>query len=110
MTLAELEGGFIRVGAGEPGHYSIGHTDSIANAQGVEFLCPGCYAKNGGPRGTHMVICWFSGRGVPDDAVPLPGRWGVSGTGIGDLTLAPSVDVGSDHCWHGFIQNGQSVG
>lgn len=33
-------------------------------------------------------------------------RWVVSGTGLSDLTLSPSVDVGNPSCWHGFIQNG----
>lgn len=82
---------------------------SIANAQGVMFLCPVCFKKNGGSRGTESVLCWFKDRGVPDDAVPGPGRWAASGTGFEDLTLSPSVNVDHEH-WHGWIQNGQMVG
>jgi len=32
----------------------------------------------------------------------------MSGTGLHDLTLSPSVDVGSKNskCWHGWIKEG----
>lgn len=83
----------------------IGHPTTLAEAQGVQFLCPACFAKNGGAVGTHMVLCWFKDRGIPDSAVPGPGRWKVSGTGFDDLTLTPSVDLGAGD-WHGFITNG----
>lgn len=84
----------------------VEHTLTIANAQGVMFLCPACFVKNGGPRGTESVLCWFKGRSVPDDAVPGPGRWVASGTGFEDLTLSPSVNVANEH-WHGFVINGE---
>jgi hypothetical protein len=61
--------------------------DKIEEAQGVEFLCPKCFAANGGPVGTHIVVCWSRSRGVPDDASPGPGRWMLDGTGYSDLTL-----------------------
>ncbi len=80
---------------------------TLAEAQGVEMLCPGCFAKNGGPRGTHIIIAWFRGRAVPDDVRPGPGRWAISGSTRDDLTLNPSVDVG---CWHGFIRDGKATG
>jgi hypothetical protein len=37
-----------------------------------------------------------------------PSRWTMSGTGLHDLTLSPSVDVGSKNskCWHGWIKEG----
>jgi len=57
--------------------------------------------------GTHMVLCWFRDRGVPDGETPGPGRWQVSGSGLGDLTLAPSVHLTGAGCgWHGFVRNG----
>jgi hypothetical protein len=31
----------------------------------------------------------------------------MDGTGLSDLTLSPSVDVGEPSCWHGFIRNGE---
>ena len=81
-------------------------TLTIADAQGVMFLCPVCFKKNGGPVGTESVLCWFKDRGVPADAFPGPGRWTASGTSFEDLTLSPSVNVSNEH-WHGFITNGE---
>jgi len=80
------------------------YVDTLAEAQGVRFLCPGCFAKNNGPVGTHCCIVWFAGRGVPDDADPKPGRWQVSGTGYHDLSTTPSILIPGD--WHGYITNG----
>lgn len=82
---------------------------TIQQAQGVMFLCPVCFLKNGGPIGTEHVLCWFKDRGIPPDALPGPGRWTATGTSFEDLTLSPSVDVDKGH-WHGFIQGGEIVG
>jgi len=79
---------------------------SVTDAQGVLFLCPVCFVKNGGPIGTESVLCWFRDRGVPDAALPGPGRWQASGTSFADLTLSPSVNVDHEH-WHGWIKNGE---
>jgi len=91
------------------------HTvDQIADADGVWFLCPKCYAANGGPMGTHAVLCWFVGR-VPDDAEPKPGRWTPSGTGLGDLTFVPSegrtpsVALLAGCSWHGHVKHGDAT-
>lgn len=82
-------------------------TRTVAEVQGVSFLCPVCFKKNGGPVGTESILCWFRGRGIPDNADPGPGRWApVSGAGFGDLTLSPSVNVQNGH-WHGFVTNGE---
>lgn len=92
LTLAELEAEFARVeGDGPP--------------QGLRFLCPVCFQKNGGRVGTHSVICWFSDAGVPSDQKPGPGRWDVIGqrTDPKTLTLSPSVE---NPCWHGFVEGG----
>lgn len=91
------------------------YADKIEDAQGVEFLCPKCFAANGNSsRGTHGVICWSSSRGVPDDATPGPGRWRLVGTGYHDLSLmeepgkSRSVLLTGDGCkWHGFVTNGE---
>lgn len=81
--------------------------ETLADAQGVEFLCPKC--ANG-----HHIAVAFAGRGALDhhgsrDSGGRPTRWQVSGTGLGDLTLSPSVDcTASDpNCWHGFVTNGE---
>lgn len=75
---------------------------SLAEAQGVRFDDP--------IKGS-CVVCWFRGRGVPDSSMPRGGRWEVSGTGLDDLTLNPSVDLscGGKYPgqWHGWVKNGE---
>jgi hypothetical protein len=84
---------------------------SLAEAQGIEFLCPKCFAENNGPVGTHAVICWFKGK-VPDSVSPKPGRWNPSGTCIDDLTFVPpgafSVLLTGGCGWHGYVKNGSA--
>lgn len=86
--------------------------DQLAGSDGVSFLCPKCYTANGGPVGTHRVWCWFVGR-VPDDRLPVPGRWIPGGTCIDDLTFtgpaAASVLLTSGCGWHGFVKSGAVV-
>jgi hypothetical protein len=89
----------------------IGREASRAEADGLMFLCPLCFTKNGGARGTHRVLCWFVGR-VPDDLKPGPGRWTLSGAGLADFSLTPSVDLSitKGGCqWHGFVTNGSAA-
>lgn len=84
---------------------------SLAEAHGLWFLCPKCFAEKDGPRGVHSVLCWFVGK-VPDEVDPKPGRWMPSGTGIDDLTFvgpsAASVFLsGPEGCgWHGYVKDG----
>lgn len=83
--------------------------DSLADANGIFLLCPACFAKNGGPVGTHGLIVTFRDRGVPDHlgsrgTSGAASRWAVTGASLADLTLRPSIDVG---CWHGFVTNGE---
>jgi hypothetical protein len=88
--------------------------DALEDADGLWFLCPKCFADNGGPIGTHAVLCWFVGR-VPDDLDPKPGRWTPRGTGLTDLTFVPSP--GRSHSvlltggcgWHGFVSDGNAA-
>lgn len=116
IALADLKAKFIKVI--EPGR-SRREVDSIADAQGVQFLCPKCFSKNGGPVGTHSVVCWSRSRGVGEDETPGPGRWSLEGTGIDDLTLngdapggggARSVLLTGGCGWHGFINSGFAEG
>jgi hypothetical protein len=86
---------------------------TLAEADGVSFLCPKCFASNGGPVGTHTVVCWFEDK-VPDDAHPGPGRWNPVGTSLDDLTFVPgkksqSVLLTSGCAWHGFVTNGDAA-
>ena len=94
--------------------------DSIAEADGVEFLCPKCFKGNGGPVGTHAIICWNPS--VPQTTFPTPGRWNLGGTGYHDLSLvagsssvlikAPDKEkaAGIAEHWHGFVTGGEVTG
>lgn len=107
MKLSELEPRFMRVA--EPGRLWQ-EVDTLAEAQGVQFLCPKCFEANGGAVGTHSVLCWFLGRGVLDDEDPKPGRWEPVGTGLQDLSLragSSSILLTSGCCWHGYVTDGE---
>ena len=113
--LRELEATFIRYELRDGRIYHV-EVETLDEAQGVEFLCPKCFAANNGPVGTHVVICWSRSRGVPDDASPGPGRWKLCGTSLDDLTLnadppsvARSVQLNGGCGWHGFINSGDAV-
>lgn len=90
------------------------HVEELSSADGVMFLCPKCFKANGGPIGTHMVMCWFIGR-VPDDEVPGPGRWSPSqeSTGLDNLTLvagSSSIHLTGPGCgWHGYVRGGRAT-
>jgi hypothetical protein len=101
----------------EPGTYR--RQPDKAGAHGVKFLCPKCFAVNGGPVGTHSVICWSRSSGTPEDMQPGPGRWKMDGTGLDDLTLngdapdgggARSVLLTGGCGWHGFVDDGYAHG
>jgi hypothetical protein len=105
------------VAAGRPSVTVVGprtyvpRVATLAEAQGISFLCPACSIKNGGPIGTHIVQVAFRDRGVLDHQGSRsrnggPSRWAVSGTGLHDLTTDPSIDCG---CWHGWIRNGDAT-
>lgn len=104
MRLRELDASFIKHG---PRGYR--EVDTIAEADGVVFLCPKCFEENGGPVGTHAVICWAPS--VSLCVAPGPGRWELKGTSLDDLSLvagSSSVKLTSGCCWHGFVRNGDA--
>jgi hypothetical protein len=105
LTLVQLEAHLLRRDPkdGREQHVQV---DALAQAQGVWFLCPKCFTANGGAAGTHMVLCWFRDRGVPAEVTPGPARWVVTGTGLDDLTLSPSIQLLGACKWHGFIVAG----
>lgn len=89
--------------------------DSADDADGVMFLCPLCYQRNGGSVGTHQVVIW-------DLTVPIsplfsgPGRWALEGETLGSLSLSPaapgrahSVHLQGGCGWHGYVTNGQAT-
>lgn len=110
-TLRELDAWLLKVESLDPQRHL--RVDTLAEADGVMFLCPKCYAENNGRVGTHSVICWFVGK-VPDELFPKPGRWTPQGTGLDDLTFVPgsgrshSVLLTSGCNWHGFVANGKA--
>lgn len=90
-----------------------------AGAHGVKFLCPKCFAINGGPLGTHSIICWSRSAGAPENMQPGPGRWKMDGTSLADLTLngdakkgggARSIQLIGGCKWHGFVDDGYAHG
>ena len=111
MKLRDLDARLVSYQAGPPEIHK--HIDALAEADGLMFLCPKCYGANGGPVGTHSVLCWFVGK-VPDGIDPKPGRWTPAGTGLDDLSFVPgagrsnSVLLTSGCGWHGFVQNGDA--
>jgi hypothetical protein len=115
--------------------WSQNHADGspikFSESQGLFLWCPcgyGLLDKDGKERypldlslnrgRPHGVIVPFAN---PPSGIPLPAdhgpvsrdgkthpRWTVSGTGLHDLTVTPSIAVGKNpECWHGFIRNGE---
>jgi hypothetical protein len=83
---------------------------TIEQAHGIKFLCPKCWRKNGGPKGTHSIRVFFHGRPVPPhlglNSQGQPVRWIVSGTDYHNLSLSPSILLNHGCRWHGFVTNG----
>ncbi len=111
----DLEAQFVCYISPDASEYPYGgsrRVDSLAEADGIRFLCPKCFVLNGGRIGTHTVCCWFTGK-VSADVNPAPGRWNPSGSGYGDLTFVPpgavSVQLLGGCNWHGFVTNGDAA-
>lgn len=106
-SLRSLDAHFVKL-TGPDG--SFRQQEELAGSDGVWFLCPLCFKKNGSEVGTHHVLCWWVG---VDPAIgPKPGRWTPQGTGLDDLTFVPSpgrsqsVAITTGCRWHGFVTNG----
>lgn len=102
--------------------WSTADPENIHGADGIIFWCPCGYGKPEFPidgARPHAVVVSFANPMGAQPAPPgsgsqnrsgAPSRWTVSGTGLHDLTLSPSIAVGSDpECWHGWVQNGEVV-
>jgi hypothetical protein len=98
------DGVVVRVAGIRESHQVV---ETLAEADGVQFLCVACFLKNNGPVGTDTAICWFKGK-VPDSIDPKPGRWNPVGTGLDDLTFVGpgAFSVGHPH-WHGYVEHGE---
>lgn len=109
MRLTDLEPQFLKREPRGGGEVHV-HVSDVDLADGVMFLCPACYRANGGPVGTHSVICWRPS--VPPDVDPKPGRWELVGTGYGDLSLvagSSSIALRGGCCAHFFVRGGEVV-
>lgn len=79
--------------------------DTIQGAQALWMYCP---CGEG-----HHILVPFADRQLPPEFGPMARdgkshpRWQVSGDSLENLTLTPSVDVGTTSCWHGYITNGE---
>jgi len=107
MRLTELEPRFLKW----INDREYRHDATRQEADGLMFLCPKCFKANGGPVGTHVVVCWQPN--VPQTTFPVPGRWKLVGTGFGDLSLvagSSSILLTSGCKWHGFVTNGEVTG
>ncbi len=82
MKLTELQPELLKR---QPGGVSIHYVQDIKDADGITFLCPVCFQKNGGESGTHHIMCWRPS--VPPDVSPKPGRWEFRGSGLQDISL-----------------------
>jgi len=82
--------------------------ETRAEAQGIWFLCPLCFEHHGGDVGTHGVLVWFVGVGVPDAVKPVT-RWKAYGLDMSDLSLSPSVKLWAGCAWHGWVRSGEAV-
>lgn len=75
------------------------HDCELEEATVLWFTCP-C--------GKHSVRIPFKN---PRKRAAERNGWMMAGTGLHDLTLSPSIDIGRSQpggsCWHGFITNGQ---
>jgi hypothetical protein len=116
LKLTDLAAAFVRYQKDKEGRVTFRPVDTLAEAHGVKFLCPKCFAANGGPRGTHTVVCWSESAGTPKGATPGPGRWKMVGRDLSDLTLnadpprtARSVQLLGGCEWHGFVTNGEAA-
>ena len=81
MKLTDLDPKFLK----REHSHMFRNVENIGEADGIQFLCPKCFAANGGKVGTHAVICWQPN--VPQDTFPTGGRWSMEGKGLDDLTL-----------------------
>lgn len=86
---------------------------ALEGADGIFLWCPCAYPDD--QRAHGLIISFANPQGAPPapndagscDRDGVPKRWTMTGTGLKDLTLSPSVDVGNPSCWHGFIVNGE---
>ncbi len=74
----------------------------LSAADGVSFWCPCAYGTKHYEDDTHWCSIPFS-----NGTHPNPAGWEMSGSGLADLTLRPSIkNSGYTECWHGYLTSG----
>ena len=105
VPLASLSPVFIRYDFSDTRYeFKLTVVDDLRWAQGIRFTCPTCQQDHG--HHAHRIVVPFRGRDVP---ITVNGghTWDVSGDGIADLTLMPSINAAGGICrWHGWITKG----
>jgi hypothetical protein len=86
LKFTELEPEFLKIES----ENSFKRGCGIGEADGVLFLCPGCFLKNQGKPPIHSMICWQPH--VPQTVNPIDGRWKFYGTSFEDLTFDNGID------------------
>lgn len=107
MRLTQLAARWV-VQASDDGSFRKSRDDPQPAAFGVMFLCPKCFADNGGEVGTHSVIVPFADRGVPTGFMPTMPRWSATGETLETLTTKPSIAIQGGCGWHGWITDGDA--
>lgn len=104
MRLLDLKPRLLKIDAADSWEW----IESVAEADGIIFLCPVCWTQNSGSVGTHSIICWKPH--VPLTRAPGPGRWNLVGSSLSDLSLragSSSVLLQGAPCKaHFFVENG----
>lgn len=90
------------------------HVETLAEADGISFLCPKCFAANAGAVGTHGLHVYFAGRGAPErlgkNSKGETVRWTIAGgSDYRDLDLKPSIALQCGCLWHGHIEKGEAT-
>lgn len=99
--------------------YGMKVVKTLDEAQGLIFLCPACFEKNDGARGTHSVICWTKNVTKDLGFNDRHHRYRFEGTGLDDLSLKDDIedqelkdkkldviDMRPICYWQGFIRKG----
>ena len=108
FTLRELEAQFTKFYVNAEGRECYRNVDTVEEADGIWFLCPGCKVKYG--ENTHNVMVGFAGKCPPGtytrNSKGVDTRWQVlpGSSGYDDLSLSPSILIEASVCqWHGFV-------
>lgn len=106
-TLKQLKGRLLRF---YNDNLNFEEVKTLAEADGVQFICPKCFKEDPDAEYPHEVTLWFSSIGKLSEKIQGHPGWNKSGSSLEDLTFVPpgavSVLIKARCCWHGFVKNG----